>query len=252
MIERKLIMLIFSIIFLACNNAKVVPGVQTLSLLEKSKALRLRGEKVEKSMLRKKDSIESLSGGKKTQDTKKNDDFVNIESLSNNFILDMKYATADNFLKEKVYSCAECYVRNEVAKALVNANRDFIKKGYRIKFFDCYRPHSVQKKMWKIVPDPGYVANPKGGSVHNRGAAVDITLTDLKGNELDMGTPFDHFGKEASHAYAKLPEKVIANRKMLRTIMEENGFTTIRTEWWHYNFSTGKKFKISDFVWKCD
>ncbi|WP_235016443.1 M15 family metallopeptidase [Aquimarina sp. AU474] len=252
MIERKLVLLIFSVVFFACNNAKVVPGVQTLGIIEKSKALRLRGEKVEQSMLKKKDSIESLFGEKKIQNTKKDNDFVNIESLSNNFSLDMKYATSDNFLKEKVYSCAKCYVRYEVAKALVRANKDFIRKGYKIKLFDCYRPHSVQKKMWKIVPDPGYVANPKGGSVHNRGAAVDITLTDLKGNELDMGTSFDHFGKEASHAYAQLPKKVIANRKVLRSVMEKHGFTTIRTEWWHYNFSTGKKFKISDFTWKCD
>ncbi len=251
MIERKLILLIFSALVFSCNNAKVAPGIQTLSLLEKSKALKLRGEKVEQSMLQKKDSIERLFGGKRDQSAKKNDEFVDVEKLSGNFVLDMKYATADNFLKEKVYSCAKCYVRNEVAQALLNANKDFMRQGYRIKLFDCYRPHSVQKKMWKIVPDPGYVADPKGGSVHNRGAAVDITLTDLKGNELDMGTAFDHFGKEASHSYTQLSEKVIANRKMLRSTMEKHGFKTIRTEWWHYNFSTGKKFKISDFRWKC-
>ncbi len=250
--KKKLILLIFSAILLSCNNAKVVPGVQTISLLEKSKALRLRGEKVEQSMLRKKDSIELLSNGKSSQTPKKNDEFVDVEKLSSNFILDMKYATSDNFLKEQVYACAKCYVRNEVAQALLAASKDLMRQGYRIKLFDCYRPHSVQKKMWKIVPNPGYVANPKGGSVHNRGAAIDITLTDLKGNELDMGTAFDHFGKEARHSYAQLPKEVIANRKLLRTTMEKHGFTIIKSEWWHYNFSSGKKFKISDFRWKCN
>ncbi|MDY8134717.1 M15 family metallopeptidase [Aquimarina sp. 2201CG5-10] len=203
-------------------------------------------------MLKRQKEFDAYAEKQSLLDAIKDNDFVNIEELSNYFILDMKYATSDNFLKEAVYSCARCYVRGAVAKALIKANKDFMKQGYRIKLFDCYRPHSVQKKMWKIVPDPGYVANPKGGSVHNRGAALDITLTNLRGKELDMGTPFDHFGKEASHSYTKLSKEVIANRKLLRGTMEKYGFKTIRTEWWHYNFHTGKKFKISDFRWKCD
>jgi D-alanyl-D-alanine dipeptidase len=139
-----------------------------------------------------------------------------------------------------------------VAEALVKANDELLSKGYRIKFFDCYRPYSVQKKMWKIFPNPGYVADPKGGSIHNRGAAVDITLVRSAGGRVDMGTKFDHFGKEAHHSYTALSKTVLGNRKLLRETMEKHGFKIIRTEWWHYNFKSKTRFKISDFRWECE
>ncbi|WP_234387019.1 M15 family metallopeptidase [Aquimarina sp. Aq78] len=254
MIEKKLILLIFSVLFFSCSEAKIVPGptVRTIALIEKSKALQLRGKKVEQSMLRKKDSIVMLIGGPSIEVTSNDKDFVNIESMSNEFILDMKYATSDNFLKEKVYSCAKCFVRKDVAEALIKVNNDLLAQGYRIQFFDCYRPYSVQKKMWKIFPNPGYVADPKGGSVHNRGAAVDITLVRSAGGHVDMGTDFDHFGKKAHHSYSSLSQTVLGHRKLLREAMEKHGFKTIRTEWWHYNFKGNTKYKISDFRWKCD
>ncbi|WP_025742437.1 M15 family metallopeptidase [Aquimarina pacifica] len=257
MSKRKLIALIFSVLFISCSNdVKIISGptVQTLALLEKSKALKLRGEKVEQSLLRKKDSIEMLSDGNKmpVQNLSGDKDFVDIERISKDFVLDMRYATADNFLKEKVYSCAKCYVREEVAKALMQVNAALIKKGYKLKFFDCYRPYSVQKKMWKIFPNPGYVADPKGGSVHNRGAAVDVTLVQNDGTFVDMGTGFDHFGKEAHHSYSNFSKTIISHRKLLRETMEKYGFRTIKTEWWHYNFTGNKKFTISDYKWTCE
>ncbi len=171
--------------------------------------------------------------------------FVNLTSLSNDFVYDLKYATSDNFLKKPVYSCGNCYLRLDVARKLVQANNYFISKGYRIKLFDCYRPLSVQKKMWAILPDPRYVANPysSNGSYHNRGAAVDITLVDFSGKDVDMGTPFDHFGKKSHFDNKTLPSEIIANRIFLREGMEMAGFNGIRTEWWH--FSTGK-FEVSD------
>ena len=127
--------------------------------------------------------------------------FVNLHNYSKDFRYDMKYATADNFLKEKVYPCAECFLRVKTVKALLAANKIFLAKGYRIKLYDCYRPLSIQKKMWKIVPNANFVANPKKGSIHNKGGAVDITLVDSLGIELNMGTKFDFFGEEASHNY---------------------------------------------------
>lgn len=178
--------------------------------------------------------------------------FVRLASYSNDFSYDLKYATEDNFLKAKVYPCAECYTRAITAKALLKANEEFISKGYRIKFFDCYRPNSVQWKMWKIVPNPQYVANPKKGSIHNKGGAVDITLEDLEGNELDMGTGFDFFGKPAYHDYTALPEKVLQNRLLLKNTMKKYGFWSIRTEWWHYNLQGASNYSIADFVWECD
>ncbi len=178
--------------------------------------------------------------------------FVNLKDYSKDFIYDMKYATEDNFLKAKVYDCAECLLRLKTVKALVEANKDFIKKGYKIKLYDCYRPLSIQKKMWEIVSNPEYVADPKKGSIHNRGGAVDISLVDANGTELDMGTPFDFFGIQASHNYTKLSKEVLSNRKFLKKIMVKNGFNSFDSEWWHYNLKTGLKDKVSNQKWDCE
>lgn len=178
--------------------------------------------------------------------------FVRLADYSDDFAYDMKYATTDNFLKEQVYECAECYTRVSTAKALIAVNKVFSEKGYRIKFFDCYRPHTIQKKMWEIYPNPIYVADPAEGSIHNKGGAVDITLVDAEGEELDMGTKFDFFGKKAHHAYKDLPEEVIANRQLLKSTMESFGFNAITSEWWHYNYGPTLNFDVADFVWDCE
>lgn len=177
--------------------------------------------------------------------------FVNLKDYSPDFVYDMKYATSDNFLKAQVYDCAECFLRYKTVKAVIKANEAFMKKGYKIKFFDCYRPLDIQKKMWTIVSNPSYVADPKKGSIHNRGGAVDITLIDTDGKELDMGTSFDFFGIEASHNYDKLSKEVKANRKLLRKIMKQNGFNSFDSEWWHYNLKSGLTDKVSNEKWKC-
>lgn len=173
--------------------------------------------------------------------------FVKMKAISTEFKYEMRYATSNNFMHQKVYDCDQCLVRYEVAKALINANDSLQQLGYRIKFFDCFRPVEVQKKMWDIFPQRGYVANPyQGGSIHNRGAAVDITLVKINGDTVNMGTDFDHFGPEAHHSYTNLPAQVLQNRKLLKSTMEHFGFKGIRTEWWHYNFAQKKKYAISD------
>ena len=177
--------------------------------------------------------------------------FIRLADFSKDFQYDLRYATTNNFLKSKVYDCAECFTRVKTAKALLKANAELMKKGYRIKFFDCYRPNSVQYKMWKIVPNPQYVADPVKGSIHNKGGAVDITLTTLDGEELDMGTDFDFFGKKAYHDNLDLPKEVLSNRKLLKETMEAYGFWSIRTEWWHYNLSSASNEKIANFKWDC-
>ena len=177
--------------------------------------------------------------------------FVRLADFSEDFVYDMRYATENNFLKAKVYDCPECYTRAKTAKALIRANKDFMEKGVKIKFFDCYRPNSVQFKMWEIVPNPQYVANPDKGSIHNKGGAVDITLVDLEGKELDMGTDFDYFGKKAYHDNMDLPQEILDNRKLLKETMEAHGFWSIRTEWWHYNLSAASNDKVANFKWEC-
>ena len=178
--------------------------------------------------------------------------FVNLKEYSADFVYDMKYATDDNFLKTQVYECAECYLRLKTVQALVKANKKFIKKGYRIIIFDCYRPLDIQKEMWKIVSNPIYVADPKKGSIHNRGGAVDISLVDLEGKELDMGTTFDHFGIEASHNYENLSDEIKQNRKLLKKVMTNSGFLVFESEWWHYNLASAMSDKVANAKWKCD
>jgi D-alanyl-D-alanine dipeptidase len=177
--------------------------------------------------------------------------FVRLADYSNDFEYDLRYATENNFLKAKVYECAECYTRVKTAKALIKANDDFISKGLKIKFYDCYRPNSVQYKMWEIVPNPQYVANPVKGSIHNKGGAVDITLVTTTGEELDMGTDFDFFGKKAYHDNMDLPQEILDNRRVLKETMEKYGFWSIRTEWWHYNLASASNDRIADFKWEC-
>ncbi len=177
--------------------------------------------------------------------------FVRLADYNDDFEYDLRYATENNFLKAKVYECAECYTRVKTAKALIKANDAFRSKGLKIKFYDCYRPNSVQYKMWEIVPNPQYVANPVKGSIHNKGGAVDITLVTTSGEELDMGTDFDYFGKRAYHDNLNLPEEILNNRRILKETMEKYGFWSIRTEWWHYNLSSASNDRIADFKWEC-
>ena len=179
-------------------------------------------------------------------------DFVRLKDLSPDFVYELKYATPDNFLKQAVYDCGECYLRKSTAEALVKANEAFKQLGYSIKLFDCYRPLSVQKKMWKILPGTHYVANPAKGSKHNRGAAVDLTLVDAQGKELNMGTPFDFFGKEAHHTYTQHSKEVLENRKLLKETLDKFNFKSIYSEWWHYEYRPEMQSKVENFEWQCN
>ncbi len=177
--------------------------------------------------------------------------FVNLKSFSPDFSFDMKYASKDNFLKKAVYDCPECYLRYKAVKQLIDANKEFQQSGYTIKIFDCYRPMDIQKKMWKLFPNADYVADPNKGSIHNRGCAIDITLIDKEGKELDMGTAFDFFGPEASHKYQNFSDEVLKNRSYLKEVMVRNGFKSFESEWWHYNLVNGYHEKLANFTWEC-
>jgi len=170
--------------------------------------------------------------------------------LDSSLQIDIKYATTENFVEEKMYECSRCFLRPEVAQAVVKAHQYLQTKSYGLKMLDCFRPHPVQWKLWKKVPDPRYVTDPKKGSMHNRGAAVDLTLTDLQGKPLEMGTPFDYFGQEAYHTFTALPDSIMEKRLLLKKTMEKFGFRAIRTEWWHYSFQE-KAYPLSDMLWKC-
>ncbi len=174
------------------------------------------------------------------------DYFVDVKTLDSTIVHDIRYATDNNFMKQAVYDCAVCMLRYGAAKALAEAQREFLSRGVSIKVFDCYRPHSAQYKLWEVVPNKNYVANPEKGSIHNRGAAVDLTLVDSTGKELDMGTEFDYFGYKAFSTNQDLPDTVLKNRNLLWSVMKKNGFNSIKTEWWHLSHRTCLNYAIAD------
>ena len=170
---------------------------------------------------------------------------VNIKDVNPGIIVELKYATTDNFMKQKVYQDSTCYVLAILAKKLDKAQIILEKDGLGLKIFDGFRPISVQKKMWDILPDSRFVANPnRGGSIHNRGVAVDLTLVDNQGNELDMPTPFDSFTTRAYQFSMEPTPQQRVNRMLLRKVMLEVGLEPISTEWWHYQIPGGKQYPI--------
>lgn len=178
-------------------------------------------------------------------------DFADLTKLDPGIRLEIRYATDNNFTQSKIYDCPACLLRPEAARAIVRAQQLLQRKGMGLKMFDCYRPRPYQQRLWNKVPNPDYVTPPSKGSMHSRGAAVDLTIVDKSGNELDMGTPYDFFGPEAHTDNMKLPARVLANRRLLRETMEAVGFQGIRTEWWHFSFR-GKNYPLSDYVWSCE
>jgi len=190
------------------------------------------------------------------------DELVNVRELIPDIVLDLKYSSRDNFTGQKLYTINECLLVHGAVRRLILV-QDSLKKitgfngisypeGLGIKIWDGYRPRAIQYLMWEIFPDPTYVADPTNGSVHNRGGAIDLTLIDrATGQELAMPTAFDYFGEKAWHGYDQLPAEVIANRELLRGLMEQYaGFEIYVNEWWHYVWVPSKAFPLQDFQMK--
>ncbi|MEM8583876.1 MAG: D-alanyl-D-alanine dipeptidase [Bacteroidota bacterium] len=178
--------------------------------------------------------------------------WTDIHLIDTSILLDIRYATDNNFMGQQIYDCGRCWLRPDVAQALLAVQQSLAEQGLGLKMYDCYRPAPYQQRLWDKVPDPRYVANPARGSVHSRGAAVDLTLVDLQTQEeLDMGTDYDFFGPTAHSAASNLPAEVLKNRQILQAAMRAHGFLTIRTEWWHFNYS-GPRFPLSEELWGCE
>lgn len=171
---------------------------------------------------------------------------VDILSVDSTIVLDIRYATDNNFTKTKLYPVARAKLRREAAESLAAVNQELRSHGLRLKVYDAYRPLAIQWKLWEVVPNEDYVADPRKGSRHNRGAAVDLTIIDSLGNELEMPTPYDDFTEKAWHSYGSLPDSVRKNRAMLKEMMERHGFLPIKSEWWHYDFHGWEQFDIMD------
>lgn len=161
--------------------------------------------------------------------------------------LDIRYATKNNFANIAVYKQARAFARLPVAKALKSVQAELNKSGLGLKIFDGYRPYSVTVKFFDIAADKNFVANPKDGSRHNRGCAIDLTIINLKtGKDLNMPTPYDSFAAAASPDYQNLSADVIKNRDLLINVMERNGFRVLDNEWWHFDFKGWKNFELMD------
>lgn len=161
---------------------------------------------------------------------------VLLNSFPHDMILDIRYASKNNFTKSVLYDADVALIHEETLKKLLNAQEEFKSLGYKIKIWDAYRPFYIQKILWDIVPNNNYIANPyNGGSNHNRACAVDITLTDLNGNEIDMPTDFDDFSNKSHRSYTGATPIQIKNAELLKSIMIKHGFKPIYTEWWHFD-----------------
>lgn len=172
---------------------------------------------------------------------------VEVRSLNPRIRVEMKYTTPENFVGEPLYPAdALCLLRREVAERLLRAQERLERDGFGLKIFDAYRPLAVQKKMWAKVPIEGYVANPAKGSNHNRGAAVDVTLVDREGRELPMPSKYDEFTDRAHRNYAGGTAEERSNRARLEKAMEAEGFSGLKTEWWHFDAPEAKNLPVLD------
>jgi D-alanyl-D-alanine dipeptidase len=160
---------------------------------------------------------------------------------------DIRYATTDNFMHQKLYPVAKVFLRRPAAIALHDVERELAREGLGLKLFDGYRPYRVTVRMWKPIRNPDFVADPAKGSRHNRGAAVDLTVIDLRtGAELPMPTGYDAFTPKARQDFNDLPAEAIANRAKLREVMTRHGFDPLPSEWWHFDFRGWEKFELLD------
>lgn len=172
---------------------------------------------------------------------------VEVTTLVPDAVVDLRYATADNFMKKQVYPAdARCLLLGRSARQLQAAADALRAKGFRLRLYDCYRPHHVQFELWKVLPVPGYVAEPRKGSNHNRGGAVDLGLVTLDGKDVEFPSPYDFFGKAAHHAFKAGSPAALEHRELLRSAMEAAGFKKNPMEWWHYDLPGASRYPLRD------
>ena len=172
-------------------------------------------------------------------------DFVDVSTVIPDAVIDMRYATADNFTGAVLYPKAVCKLRRAVVARLAKAAARLREQDRRLVIWDCYRPRSIQQVLWDRVKDPRYVADPKVGSRHNRGAAVDLALADMAGKLLAMPTKFDEFTRAAHRKHALAGRRGIEARRLSRAMVAA-GFVPMPTEWWHFDAPDSGKYALSD------
>lgn len=174
-------------------------------------------------------------------------ELIDLENFTPDVIMDIRYATENNFTGKKIYRLAKAYARKPVAEALKKAQEEFKKSGVGIKMHDAYRPYSATVKFYEEYHDTTYVASPYKGSRHNRGCALDMTIVDWKTKkELKMPTEYDSFSKEAWPSTPAKDPEAKKNRDLIIRVMENNGFKVNASEWWHFDFLGWNKYEVMD------
>lgn len=174
-------------------------------------------------------------------------DLVELVKLDSTIRLDIRYATSNNFMGRAMYSQARAYLQRPAAEALVRVHRRLKKDGYGILVFDGYRPWSTTKRFWDETPQSKriFVANPRKGSKHNRGCAVDCSLYDLRtGREVEMPSPYDDFTEKAAANYSGGTGDQRRRRALLRDALKAEGFTVNPDEWWHFDYKDWKEYRV--------
>jgi D-alanyl-D-alanine dipeptidase len=170
---------------------------------------------------------------------------VEITPTSHDVRIELKYATADNFTGKPVYRAdAKCYLHAEAADKLKKAVELAATQGYRFTVYDAYRPTEVQWKLWEHTPDPNFLADPRRGSPHSRGVAIDLTLCKWDFTPLDMGTAFDEFHPRSHHGRTDINAEAQRNRLLLMGIMTSAGWDFYRNEWWHYQLFNSRQYSL--------
>jgi D-alanyl-D-alanine dipeptidase len=173
-------------------------------------------------------------------------ELVDVVALDSTLVLDVRYATPHNFTGRTLYPVERCLLRADAAARLVRVNAQLSREGLRLRLFDCYRPLSIQRALWALVPDERYVADPAKGSRHNRAAAVDLTLADASGRALPMPSEYDEFTPRAHRNYEGGAAAERANRALLERAMSEQGFVGLPTEWWHFDAPGWEAYPVLD------
>lgn len=171
---------------------------------------------------------------------------VEITEESHGIILEIAYATPDNFTAKPVYSRAACYLNPDGERLLRRAVELAAVQGLRLKIFDAFRPSEAQWVLWSHTPDPDFLADPRRGSPHSRGAAVDLTLIDGSGVELEMGTAFDAFTPLSHHGNTGISTEAQRNRFILLGLMSSAGWDFYSREWWHYQLFDSRQYPVLD------
>jgi D-alanyl-D-alanine dipeptidase len=183
------------------------------------------------------------------EENKREADLVELTKLDKTIKLDIRYATANNFVGRPVYPEARAFLQRPAAEAVVRVHKQLKKKGLGIVIFDGYRPWTITKLFWDVVPEDKrkFVADPVKGSKHNRGCAIDLSIYVLKTGELiPMPSGYDEFTERASPDYKGGTDQERANREMLRKLMEAEGFTVNPNEWWHFDYKDWQSYAIYD------